>query len=223
MLKPAGILAALSLLTSHISPLRAQELGELCRAAGRMTPGQWASYSVTGGRANGSTMRFAIVGTQRAGDTTLYWFEINTTTPNQEGKGGAIMQMLVPGLGPEAAHIHGLVMKAGGQPAMKMPDQMIGMMSSQMSQNAALETTRRCANAQVVGWETVTVPAGSIRALHVKDAAGGEAWVSRDIPFGIVKVHGKDGGEMALTGRGTDAKSSITEQPQEMPGMGRRP
>jgi len=43
--------------------------------------------------------------------------------------------------------------------------------------------------------------------------------VARDVLFGIVKVRPKDGGEMVLTGHGMDAKSSITEKPQEMPGM----
>jgi len=85
--------------------------------------------------------------------------------------------------------------------------------------NAAVDAARRCASAQVVGWESVTVPAGAIRALHLKNVDGGEAWVARDVPFGIVKARPKDGGEMVLTGRGRDAKSSITEKPQEMPGM----
>jgi hypothetical protein len=65
----------------------------------------------------------------------------------------------------------------------------------------------------------VTVPAGSIKALHMKDSEGGEAWMSRDVPFGVVKAHLKEGEDLVLTGRGMDAKSSITEKPVEMPGM----
>jgi len=70
----------------------------------------------------------------------------------------------------------------------------------------------------VVGWESVTVPAGTFRALHVKTDDGGEVWASRDVPFGLVRTHGKQG-DLALTGRGADAKSSITEKPLEMPAM----
>src|SRR2546426_10917 len=70
----------------------------------------------------------------------------------------------------------------------------------------------------VVGWESVTVPAGTFRALHVTTGDGGELWASRDVPFGVVKTHGKQG-DLALTGRGADAKSSIAEKPMEMPGM----
>jgi len=55
----------------------------------------------------------------------------------------------------------------------------------------------------VVGWESVTVPAGTFRALHVTTGDGGEVWASRDVPFGLVKTHGKQG-DLALTGRGAE-------------------
>src|SRR6266513_2818053 len=60
--------------------------------------------------------------------------------------------------------------------------------------------------------------AGTFRALHVTTDDGGEVWASRDVPFGLVKTHGKQG-DLALTGRGADAKSSITETPLEMPSI----
>ena len=103
---------------------------------------------------------------------------------------------------------------------MKLPEQMLATVSQRMADNnPALLIAHRCATAQVVGWETVAVPAGSIKALHLKDSEGGEAWMSRDVPFGIVKAHSKDGENLVLTGRGMDAKSSITEKPMELPGM----
>src|SRR5438552_2904771 len=76
----------------------------------------------------------------------------------------------------------------------------------------------RRSGAHVGGWESVTVPAGTFRALHVTTDDGGEVWASREVPFGLVKTHGKQG-DLALTGRGTDAKSSITETPLEMPAL----
>ncbi len=128
------------------------------------------------------------------------------------------VQILVPGIGARAQAIHGVVLEAGNQPAMKLSDQMLGLMGQQMTQNnATLEWSKRCATATVVGWESVAVPAGTMRALHIKSPDGDDAWVSRDIPFALVKVHGKD--DIVLTGHGLDAKSSIMEQPREMPGM----
>ena len=218
MPRPLACLMAFALTALAASPLHAQEAAELCKAIGNVTLGQWASYTMSGGQADGAKIRLAIVGQERRGDSTLYWFEINGSG-GPRGQGG-IVQLLVPGFGGDAATIHGMIVKPEGQPAMKLPEQMVGMMGQRMGQNnAAVDAARRCASAQVVGWESVTVPAGAIRALHLKNVDGGEAWVARDVPFGIVKARPKDGGEMVLTGRGRDAKSSITEKPQEMPGM----
>ncbi len=212
MTRPLPVLAAL------VAPaaLAAQNPADLCKSIGQVTVGQWSSYAVAGTPGHSGKVRFAIVGSERRGDTTLYWFEINGSGPRDEG----IMQVLVPGFGLETSGIRGMVVKTGAQPAMKLPDQMLATVSQRMADNnPALLIARRCATAQVVGWETVAVPAGSIKALHLKDSEGGEAWMSRDIPFGIVKAHSKDGEDLVLTGRGMDAKSSITEKPMELPGM----
>jgi len=111
-----------------------------------------------------------------------------------------------------------MIVKTQGQPAMRMPEQMAAVMGQQTGQNTpVLDIARRCAHAKVVGWETVKTPGGDTRALHLQDGDG-EAWLARDVPFGIVKASGKNG-ELVLTGKGTDAKSSITEKPLDMPGM----
>jgi hypothetical protein len=222
--KATRLLAGLALALPAALPLPrslpAQDLAQVCRAADSAAVGQWASFNLTGGRSEG-TMRFAVVGSERAADTTLYWFEMSFTSVRESGH-NAVVQILVPGVGARATSVHGMIMKVGGQPAMRFSAQMVRMMGDRLSSdNAALEMARRCSSAQVVGWESVTVPAGTLRALHIKTADGDDAWTSRDVPFGLVKVHAKDGTEIILTGRGADAKSSITEQPQEfsLPGL----
>jgi hypothetical protein len=67
----------------------------------------------------------------------------------------------------------------------------------------------------VVGWETVTVPGGSFRALHFRDEDD-EGWMSADLGFPLVRFVSKKNGTMELTGHGSDATSSITETPQVM-------
>src|SRR5207245_9238266 len=110
-----------------------------------------------------------------------------------------------------------LVLRVGPQPAMRISGEMAGMMGKQGGQTAsAFDWAGKCGGAHVVGWESVTVPAGTFRALHVTTEDGGEVWASRDVPFGLVKTHGKQG-DLALTGRGAHAKSSITQRPREMP------
>jgi hypothetical protein len=223
MLKTGQLCMALALggsaLAAQTPAAPASQAGsteELCRAASEAKIGQWASYDVSGGQADGSKLKFAIVGSERRGDTTLYWLEIAGSSLQNPARNG-IVQMLVPGPGARATSIHGMIVKVGSQPAMKMSAQMLGMMGSRLAQdNMAMEFARQCATGRVVGPETVTVPAGSIPAIHVKSADGGDAWLAKDVPFGLVKAVGKQG-TLVLTGHGSDAKSSITETPQEMP------
>src|SRR2546426_4376859 len=129
MPRPLACLTAFALTALAASPLHAQEAAELCKAIGNVTLGQWASYTMSGGQADGAKIRLAIVGQERRGDSTLYWFEINGSG-GPRGQGG-IVQLLVPGFGGDAATIHGMIVKPEGQPAMKLPEQMVGMRSEE--------------------------------------------------------------------------------------------
>lgn len=203
-----------------VAPLAAQDKDQICNDIQRrpMRVGQWASYGWTGGRNEGTTMRMAVVGTETMRGSPYFWYEMSFIDPTKGDKGKVIMQMLVPGLTLQTGDVRGLIVKTGNEPAMRMPEQMIGMMGGRLAnQNFAAEFTRRCREMELVGWERVTVPAGTFRALHLKSAAEqSDAWLLPDFFFGLVQATTKDG-SMQLTGRGTDAKSSITETPQTMP------
>jgi hypothetical protein len=72
----------------------------------------------------------------------------------------------------------------------------------------------------MVGKEDITVPAGRFGTLHFRSAEHGiDTWVSPDLPFSLVKSTGKDH-RIELTDHGTGAKSSLTETPSEVGGMG---
>jgi hypothetical protein len=197
---------------------RAQDKEQLCRDIQNrpMRVGQWASYKWIGGRSDGGTMRFAIVGTEAQQGTMYYWYEMAITDPKRGAKGKTVIQMLVPGLGFQAGGVggggvRGLIMKNGDEPAARMPDQMVSMMGSRVASNITAEMTRSCREMDVVGWEQVTVPAGTFRALHFRHPREGtEAWVRPELYFAMVKVVMKDGSVMVLTGHGTGARSSIT-------------
>ena len=211
--------AALTLGALAALPLAAQrptDLAEMCKVLGGAKLGQWASFDGTSG-GSGGKIRLAVVGSERSGDSTLYWFEVSFAGKDP-GKSG-VVQILTGSLASGLESPRALVFKAGPQPAMKISGEMAGMVGKQGRDNTtAFDWAGRCSGAHVVGWESVTVPAGTFRALHVTTEDGGEVWASRDVPFGLVKTHGKQG-DLALTGRGTDAKSSITETPLEMPAL----
>jgi len=211
--------AALTLGVVVVFPLAAQrptDLADVCKVLGGAKLGQWASFDGTSG-GSGGKIRLAVVGSERSGDSTLYWFEVSFAGKDP-GKSG-VVQILTGSLASGLESPRALVFKAGPQPAMKISGEMAGMMGKQGRDNTtAFDWASRCSGAHVVGWESVTVPAGTFRALHVTTDDGGEVWASRDVPFGLIKTHGKQG-DLALTGRGTDAKSSITETPLEMPAL----
>lgn len=200
------------------SPLLAQDKEKVCTDFQNrpMRVGEWADYRWKGGRSDGSTMRMALVGTEAVAGKPNYWYEI-AFNDAKKANGKTILQVLVPGFGFQASSIHGLILKSGSEPAMRMPAQMVQMMAGQMDQNFATEFARKCQQMDVVGWEQLTVPAGTFRALHIKDAAEqADAWLVPDVYFGLARAQLKDGSSMELTGKGIGAKSSITETPQMM-------
>ena len=205
------------MLASH--SLAAQDQTQLCNEIQHrpLKVGQWVSYHWVGGRTDGSTIRMAVVGTEPVGGTPHFWYEMSMNDPHRGDKGKVIMQMLVPGRMGEMGNVRGMIMKTGNDPAMRMSDQMVQMMGNRMGKNAADEITRQCQQMEFVGWEQVTVPAGSFRAMHIRSPEEQtEAWVLPDMFIGLVRAKLKDGSTMELTGRGGDAKSSITETPRSM-------
>ena len=208
------------------APLAAQDKEQLCNDIQHrpMRIGQWAGYTWTGGgrASSGSKMRMAVVGTEAVDGAPYYWFELTFTDAAKGDRGRTIVQVLVPGLAFQAAGMRGMIMKSGSDPAMRMPEEMVRMMAGRLGDNFATEFAHKCHEMEVVGWEQVTVPAGSFRALHVVNKSDQtDAWIAPDLYFSLVRAKLKDGSAMELTGRGADAKSSITETPVPMPGMPR--
>jgi hypothetical protein len=201
------------------APLAGQTLQDYCNGTIPITVGRWAAYKFTGGRSDGTTMRMAIVSSEKVGDSTFYWYELQMHSMRGNKPNRTIMQMLVAGLASPRVSIKGLIMKDNDRPATRAPEMMIGMMSRAFTSGMGQYLEQRCKNGNVtiVGMESVTVLAGTFQAMHFKDNEGGEGWVSKEMGlFAVVKVIGKDGTVMELTDRGSDAKSAITETPQSM-------
>src|SRR2546422_9384229 len=52
------------------------DLTDVCKVLGDAKPGQWASFDGSGSSGVGK-LRLAVVGSERAGDSTVYWFEVS--------------------------------------------------------------------------------------------------------------------------------------------------
>jgi hypothetical protein len=236
MVRPFVVATALASLAILAGGASAQDLSAICRQVTHPASGVWSEYRMVGGEGNGATMRIAVVGTERHADTTYLWLEFAARGFPMGGEEGAadsltmINKMLVAdfGAGMGAARSH--VIKIGTAPAMEMPAH--GVPGGAPGTSSMEE----CQDSRVVGWESVTVPAGTFRALHLRDADNkGDTWISADIPFGMVKAatgdDPSDSGRMVLVAHGTGARSQITETPQpydarrfmQMLMQGRRP
>jgi hypothetical protein len=205
--------AAIGLLAA---PLSAQDMATVCGEIGDVGHGDWASFKMEGPQAaQVSGVRFAIVD---RGDPSELWFELKAET----AQGEQIVQLQVPGFPFKGDQVSAGIVQAMQMPAMKMPEQMLGMMRQQMQSNPMLDVAEQCLGSTLVGEESVDTPAGSMNTWHITVADGNDAWISGDVPFGIVKGSGGtggNGGTMVLTAYGNDATSSITGEPQEMPAM----
>jgi hypothetical protein len=205
-----------------VAGLLAVAAGTPARVAAQQQCGKEWKMPVVGGwaewRASRGSARFALVGSEQKEGRTLYRVEMSAG-----GESGGVMQVVVPDFPFRMDAAEELVMMRPGSPPMKLSGTMLEMMKANLRQhpNATLDLASRCASLTIVGEESVTVPAGTFKTRHLKDAAtGDEVWVSERVPFGLVKHVGKQSGETVLVATGAGAKSMITGTPIEMgPGM----
>ena len=215
MLRRVSLLAV-ALLLFGVPQLAAQDLAEACAAVTSSESGYWAEFSLEGMPSDEVTsLRFAMI--ERPDESNPTWYEFTAQT----NQGEVTVQLDVPGWPFESDQVSGVIVKMAGQPAMRLPKEMIAMMQQQMGANPMADFAERCSTSKPLGTETIEVPAGLFETVHIRsDDNGSEAWISQDVPFGIVKGLVAEGGTLTLVGYGTDASSSITEEPQAMPGMG---
>jgi hypothetical protein len=191
--------------------------GQECLAGMKMPDvGQWAEYQGTMNKKDPYTMRYAVVGAEDRGGKSMKWLELRMVG---EGKDkNMVYQVLTPGTPAEMNQAQEIIFKPGDRPAMKMNAMMMNMIRGQLEKNSVLGNM--CEGVSLAGEESVTVPAGTFKALRYHNSKyASDTWVVPDQPFFMVKAKGKDF-ELSLTSSGQGAKSSITETPQEMPGFG---
>jgi hypothetical protein len=178
--------------------------------------GRWAEYKAVYNKKDPYTVRYAVVGSEKRGGKTLDWVELRMT--GQKKDQNMVYQMLVPGSLVEMGNVQEVVFKPGDKPAMKLNSTMMNMIRGQMEkQNLYGEV---CKDMTLVGKEKVTVPAGQFETVHFRSAKyNSDSWLSPGAPFALIRSVGENH-QMELAAHGDGAKSSITETPQEMPGMG---
>jgi hypothetical protein len=179
--------------------------------------GDGAEYQMTSTRQPGpSEIGIAIVAKDDVNGQPGYWMEITTKSPRSGGD--MYMKMLILTNG-GVNQTEKMVMQMPPQPPMEMDMQMMQGMAARRPPQSA-DVTKQ---AQDVGSETVTVPAGTFTCEHYKTSEGDDVWITPKVsPWGLVKMSGHDGTTMTLDKVITDAKDMITGTPtqMQMPNMG---
>ena len=186
------------------------------KMAGLFNPvvGSGAEYQIKNTTAPGpSSFAFAVVGKESVNGAEGYWFEIRM----MGGPHSMVMKqlMVVEGGTPQVKR---MIMQTAGRPPMEMP---VGMMNQAMAQHhpSNIHTDAKGLG-QLVGTETITVPAGTFVCQHYRENTNGrtsDLWISTKIsPYGLVKLEGP-GTTMVLTKVLEHQTSQIQGEPQKFP------
>ncbi len=167
--------------------------------------GSGGQYEVTTAKGGKMTMEMVIVGKESVYGKDAYWFE-NTMSSAQMG-GDMITKALTVVNGADTA-VSRIIMQMPNRPPMEMPAQMVQM-------HGQKRPTDIRSDAEDVGPESVTTPAGTFATEHYKMKDGsGDMWIAAKAgPYGLVKFQGEDS-TMLLTKVITDGKDKITGTPQ---------
>ena len=175
--------------------------------------GNGASYDVT--KKNGEKTNFDIYVVDK--ESGGYWVEYTFQNPQEHGS--IYAKILLAHQGDDVV-VQRTIVQMPGQSPMDMSSMPRAMQSRESKADMR-------SNAQDMGTETVTTPAGSFSCQHWRDKKNGDDyWISDKVtPWQLVKMTGTDKNTVILAKVITGAKTHITGTPVSMQdmmrGMGR--
>ena len=179
----------------------------------RPVVGSGSTYEITRDGKK-SSMDFAVLSKEDMDGKTGYWVEMSMSDMRQNGD--VLVKVLETVEGNTIIYSK-WVMQMPGQQPMEMDANMMNMAGRRANQTQAADFRDK---AELVGSESVTVPAGTYSCEHyrMKDGSG-EAWISDKVsPWGLVKMLDNQR-TIALSKVTTDAKDRITGTPTKFDPM----
>jgi hypothetical protein len=214
----ARLLSVMIITIGFIQPGAAQMgMGRPPDIAGVFNPevGSGASYEITKTNGEKSTFDMSVVDKDAAGG---YWIEYGMQTPQK----GFVYSNVLMVRQTDDVIIQRMIVQMPGRP----PIDMSSMMSMKGMQDQKSKADFR-ANAQDMGTESVTTPAGTFSCQHWRSTKDGtDVWISDKVsPWKLVKMTGTSE-TMTLVHVISDAKTHITGTPvsmqEMMQGMGKQ-
>lgn len=189
-------------------PLLAQATDQVCRPLEQPRVGGWAEYRLRTPDGDSTVVRMAIVGRVTAEGRAHVWQE----SVMRAGGATTVIQSLVAADPYDPTAIARAIIHAPERPPMELPATALAMMRRSGGQGPT--GIEACRSGEPVGWETITVPAGEIRALHIRyqrDGRSADSWLAPGIPFATVRTlvtaEAPAGViELVLLAHGTDAR-----------------
>jgi hypothetical protein len=185
--------------------------------------GSGGAYESTDRDGKKTPVEATVVGKEDVNGKPGYWMEMAVTSPRMSGE--MFLKYLFV-LGDNGLAASRVIMQLQGQDPMEMDANILMAMGGRRGEQPIPSDIRD--KSELVGTETITVPAGTFSCDHyrMKDGSS-EAWVSDKVsPWGLVKEQNKES-SLVLTKIITDAKDHITGTPRKfnpadmMRGMGK--
>lgn len=175
--------------------------------------GSGAEYQMTT-KGKDMDVAWAIVGKEDVNGSPGLWME--TRMRGTDVGGEMVMKMLIVTTGPDTG-MKRMIMQQPGQAPMEMTGMMMGFMKG--GQPQASSAGGKADFGELVGTETITVPAGTFVCQHYrKQDKGGNVdyWVSDQVtPYAVAKMTSQDV-TMVLKKTLTDETSHIKGEPQKL-------
>jgi hypothetical protein len=204
LLRNLGLLAVLTLLSSWPAASQMTMNMPNMRGVWSPVPGSGAAYEMDSPKGK-MDMEITVVGKEAVNGKDGFWVEMSMNA-NGQGQMYAKNLMSVDG---KTATISRSIVQMGGQPPMELPAMMMNRNPGQQSTAADIRQ-----DAQLVGTEDVTTPAGTFSCEHYK-TKDGDAWISTKVtPWGLVKAVANNQ-TITLQKVITDAQDHITGTPQK--------
>lgn len=178
----------------------------------RPVVGSGSIYEITR-EGNKTNMEFAVIGKEDIGGKTGYWVESSMVEP----KGGEIIIKVLETVDGNVISYSKSVIQMPGQGPMEMDMNMMNMGGRRPAQTASTDFRDK---AELVGTESITVPAGTYSCEHyrMKDGSG-DGWISDKVsPWSLVKMQDKQR-TVVLAKVTTEAKDRITGTPTKFDPM----
>jgi hypothetical protein len=175
--------------------------------------GAGGAYEITNSDAKKSQIEMTIVGKEDVAGKPGFWMEMAMADPRS---GGNMYMKYLVAPGDSGMASTKMIMQMDGQDPMEMD---MSMMGGRGAATSATPSDIR-SKADLVGSESVTVPAGTFTCQHYRAKDGSaDVWTSDKVaPWGLVKMQGKNN-SMVLTKVITDAKDHITGTPKKFDPM----